>query len=80
MSTPMKVVEADLHNQIINFNDNEIDKWCLKNTSVQVWDTGLMMPIKMKGNASCRIDGAVTLIILYEIFRRYRSEFMFALR
>lgn len=80
MSNPMRLVEADIKDQLINLNDNEIDKWCLKNTSVQVWDTGLMMPIKMKGNPSCRIDGAVTLIILYEVFRRYKSEFMMALR
>lgn len=80
MSTPMKLVEADIQNELINYNDNPIDKWCLRNTSVQVWDTGHIMPIKIKGNSARRIDGAVSLIILYEVLRRYRSEFMNSLK
>ena len=31
--------------------------------------------VKVKNQASKRIDGAVTLIILYEVYRRYRNEF-----
>lgn len=80
LSTPMRLVERDILDGIVNFNDNPVDKWCLKNTSVQVWDTGHMMPVKIKGQAAKRIDGAVSLIILYEVFRRYRSEFMNAIR
>lgn len=80
LSSPMRLVEADINQELINYNNNEIDKWCLKNTSVQIWDTGHMMPVKIKGNASKRIDGAVSLIIVYETLRRYRSEFMNALR
>lgn len=80
MSTPMRLVEAEIKDQLVNFNNNEIDKWCMKNTSVQMWDTGHMMPVKIKGKASHRIDGAVSLIILYEILRRYRTEFMASVR
>jgi hypothetical protein len=34
----------------------------------------------VKQKPAMRIDGAVTLIILYEVLRRYRSEFMKALK
>lgn len=76
MSPPMKLVEADFIDQLINYNLNEIDVWCLGNIGVQIDDLGYCMPIKQKNNPGKRIDGAVTLIILYEIFRRYRSDFM----
>ena len=76
MSSPMKLLEADIKEELVNYNDNPIDKWCLSNTSVQVFDTGLIMPIKIKGQQAKRIDGAVSMIILYEVLRRYRSEFM----
>jgi hypothetical protein len=60
-------------------NENEIDKWCLLNTSVQVWDTGHIMPVKIKGQAARRIDGTLSLIMCYEMLRRYRTEFQNAL-
>ncbi|WP_298535792.1 terminase large subunit [uncultured Methanobrevibacter sp.] len=74
LSNPMRLVEADLRDQIIAFNDNEIDKWCLQNTSVQVWDTGHIMPVKIKGQAARRIDGTLSLIMCYEMLRRYKTE------
>ena len=80
LSTPMRLVEADLRDQSIAFNDNAIDKWCLGNTSVQVWDTGHIMPIKIKGQSSRRIDGTLSLIMSYEMLRRYRTEMLNALR
>ena len=79
LSNPMRLVEADIRDQAINFNDNEIDKWCLGNTSVQVWDTGHIMPVKIKGQSARRIDGTLSLIMAYEMLRRYRTEMMNAL-
>lgn len=76
LSNPMRLVEADIKDGVINYNDNPIDRWCLENTSVRVWDTGHIMPVKIKGQAARRIDGSLSLIIAYEIFRRYRTEFM----
>ena len=74
LSNPMRLVEADIRDQNISYNDNEIDKWCLGNTSVQVFDTGHIMPIKIKGQAARRIDGTLSLIMAYEMLRRYRTE------
>ncbi len=79
LSSPMRLVEADLRDQLISYNDNEIDKWCLSNTAVQMWDTGHMMPIKIKNQSSKRIDGTLSLIMCYEMLRRYRTEMMNAL-
>ena len=74
LSSPMRLVEADIRDQAINFNNNEIDKWCLMNTSVQVWDTGHIMPVKIKGQAARRIDGTLSLIMVYEMLRRYKTD------
>ena len=80
LSTPMRLVEADIRDQLINRNDNEIDIWCLSNTSVQIWDTGHIMPIKIKNQASRRIDGTLSEIMVYEMLRRYKTEMLNALR
>ena len=79
LTSPMRLVEADLQDQSINYNDNPIDKWCLQNTSVRVWDTGHIMPVKINGMASRRIDGTLSLIMVYEMLRRYRTEMLNAL-
>ena len=76
LSNAMKLTEAELRSQLINYNQNEIDKWCLGNCAMQIDNTGNVQPIKVNGQASKRIDGAVTLIMLYETFRRFRSNFI----
>lgn len=73
LSNAMKLCEADLKHQLINYNENSIDKWCLGNAGIEVDDIGQCMAIKMEPQK--RIDGAVALIILYETYRRYRTEF-----
>ena len=75
MSTPMKWVEADFKKQAINFGQNPVDKWCLANACIQVDNLGRCMCVKPKGNTAKRIDGAVTLIILYATLQRFQSEF-----
>lgn len=73
LSNAMKLCEADFKHQLINYDDNEIDKWCLKNASIKVNDLGQCMCIKSE--IAKRIDGAVTFVILYEMYRRYRTEY-----
>lgn len=75
LSNPMRLVETEIKKQLINYNDNPIDKWCLGNTAVQVWDTGHIMPVKIKGQVARRIDGTLSLIDVYEMYRRYRTDF-----
>lgn len=76
MSSPMKLVEADLKSRIINYSENPVDKWCLGNASMQVNNLGQIMCVKVNNQASRRIDGAVTLIIAYATLQRFRSEYL----
>lgn len=75
LSNAMKLCEADFKHQLINYNENVMDRWCLKNAAIKVDDLGRCLCVKQEGMPSKRIDGAVTLIILYEMYRRYRTEF-----
>lgn len=76
LSNAMKLCEADLKAQIINYNENDIDCWCLGNAAIDVDNTGNCQVVKIAGQPSKRIDGAVTFVIAYEMYRRYRSEFI----
>jgi phage terminase large subunit-like protein len=73
LSNAMKLLEADLRHQLVNYNENKMDKWCFKNSLMQVDKCGQCLCVKKE--QAKRIDGAVTNIILYEMYRRYRTEF-----
>lgn len=75
LSNAMKLVESDLKAQYINYNQNEIDAWCLGNAAMEMDNCGNVQAVKIAGQPGKRIDGAVTLIIVYEMYRRYRSEY-----
>lgn len=36
LSSPMKLLGADLESKLINYNNHTIDKWCLSNTAIDV--------------------------------------------
>lgn len=76
LSNAMKLTEADLKSQYINYAENPIDKWCLANCCCAVDNVGNIQPVKIPGQASKRIDGALTFIMLYEVYRRYKTDFM----
>lgn len=76
LSNAMKLTEADLKSRIINYGSNSMDKWNLANCCCEVDNVGNIQPRKAKGQNSKRIDGAVTLIMLEEVYRRYRSDFI----
>lgn len=73
LSNAMKLCEADFRHQLINYNEDAVDRWCLKNAGIKVDDLGRCLCVKME--TARRIDGAVALIILYETYRRHRTEF-----
>ena len=80
LSNPMRLVEADLRSKKLIYNDHDIDKWCLKNTSYKVDNIGQIMPVKVQGKAKNRIDGSLGFIISYATFSRYRGEYMELIR
>lgn len=73
LSNAIKLLEADLSHHLVNYNDNEIDKWCLKNACLKVNDIGQCLIVKSE--PSKRIDGAVCKAILYETYRQNRTDF-----
>lgn len=75
LSNATKLVEADLKARRINYGGNPIDKWCFGNASLQVDNVGRVLAVKINNQANKRIDGAVTCNILYEVLRRYKSEY-----
>ena len=72
LSNAIKLLEADLTHRLVNFNDNEVDKWCLKNACLKVDNLGQCLIIKSE--PSRRIDGAVCMAILWEMYRQNRTE------
>lgn len=74
MSNAMKLCEQELKAKYVNYNENEIDRWCLGNASMEIDNLGRVLCVKINNQATRRIDGAVTFIILYEMYRRYRSQ------
>ena len=71
----MKLTEAELKSRSVNYNNNEMDKWNLANCCCKVDNYGNIQPVKIPGQRSKRIDGALTLIMVYEIYRRYKTDF-----
>ena len=71
-----KLVESDLKQRNLNINQNPVTKWCLGNASIEISDNlGNFVLTKIGGISNKRIDGAVSLVGLYEIYRRYKSDF-----
>lgn len=77
LSNAMNSLEKDLEDNLLNYNQNPIDIFCLQNVMTK-WNSegNRRMPIKVKGSPEKKIDGAVTMLICYETLDRYRNEYM----
>ena len=73
LNNAVQLVEADLKARLINYNENPVDKWCFKNSCLKVND--LRQALVVKTENAKKIDGTVTLVSLYEMYRRHRSEY-----
>lgn len=74
LSEPMKVVEKDLKSRLINYNENPVDQWCFANSLMDM-DNSLKIMCK-KIEPQKRIDGSVTTIMLYKMFKSHKEEFL----
>lgn len=72
LNNALLLVEADLKARYINYNDNPVDKWCFSNSCLKVND--LRQSLIIKTESAKKIDGSVTLVSLYEMYRRYKSD------
>ena len=73
----MSSLESDLTLKKLNYNDNEITRWTLRNVALKLNNIGLKMPVKKYGSAKNRIDGAVALMIAYATLSRFRSDYFY---
>lgn len=73
LSNAIRLCEAEFKHRLINYNDNAVDKWCFGNACLKL--DNLRQCLIVKAKPSQRIDGAVSLAILYEMYRRYRTDF-----
>ena len=69
MSAPISMLEADLESESLR-GLNDIDKWCFSNATLLVDNRGFGILDKIKGQSSRKIDGAVSIAIAYEVYRR----------
>lgn len=73
LSNAIKLCADDFQHKMIMYNNHAVDKWCFGNAGLKIDVKGMALIVKMETKK--RIDGAVCLAILYETFRRYRTDF-----
>ncbi len=74
LNNPMKTLEADMRDGLVNYQNNPVCTWCFRNTGIVLNKLGQMMPTKIDTNK--RIDGTASKIIAYATLEWHRSEFM----
>ena len=72
LSTATDLVEAELKSRNINYNENPVTRWCFSNACLKVNDQRQALCVKPSNDR--KIDGAVALISLFELYRRYKSD------
>lgn len=75
LSQPMKNLGADLENNMIVYNNNPVDKWCLCNTAVDVDKNDNIQPIKTS-KPRRRIDGTAALLDAYVVLEDHINDYM----
>ena len=73
LNNALRLAESDLKAGLINYNENPVDRFCLKNACVKTNEKRQALCVKT--NNENKIDGAVTLIGVYEMYRRHKNEF-----
>ena len=72
LTNAIKLTESDFKHNLIWYGNHAVDKWCFGNAGIKVDNSGCLI-VKMETKK--RIDGAVCLAILYEMYRRYRTDY-----
>lgn len=72
LNNAILLTEADLKSGQINLGANPVTRWCLGNACLKLNDQRQALVVKAE-NAQ-KIDGAVALVSLMEMFRRYKGD------
>lgn len=75
LSTPMKQLGAELKAKNINYDNNDVLKWCLLNVEMEVDKNYNIKPRKPK-NERQRIDGFASLLDAYVEYDRIKDEYL----
>lgn len=75
LSSPMRLLGADLESKLVNYNNNAIDKWCLSNTAIDIDKNLNIQPNKTK-NQRRRIDGTAALLNAYVVLQEKRNDYL----
>lgn len=75
MSFPMKTLERDLTARLVNYGDNPVMRYCFANTSAKIVGD-YIMPEKIDGQYSRKIDMVVALIIAYATLEKNETNFL----
>ncbi|MGG3888635.1 terminase large subunit [Metabacillus fastidiosus] len=75
LSSPMKLLGADLEAKLVIYNNNPIDKWCLSNTAIEVDKNLNIQPTKTR-NQRQRIDGTAALLNAYVVLQEKRNDYL----
>ena len=72
LNNAIKLTESEFRHKLIMYNNHPVDRWCYGNAGIKVDNNGCLI---VKMDSRRKIDGAVCLAILYEVYRRFRSDF-----
>ncbi len=81
LNNPTLLLESDLQNQVINYNNNDMDAWCFGNAALEFDRHGeACQLVKIPNMPGKKIDGAVSAVMVEEVYRRYKEDFTNRLR
>lgn len=75
LSGPMKNLKANLESNLVNYNNNPVDRWCLCNTAIDIDKNDNIQPIKTS-NPRRRIDGTAALLDACVILEAKLNDYM----
>ncbi len=74
LSNPMRQLEADLRDKLVNYNNCYGDLVCFRNTGFKTDTVGRIMPCKQQKTK--RIDGTAAALCCYAVYSWHKSEFL----
>lgn len=75
LSSPMFALGADIKSKKVNYNNNQILRWCMTNVNVKEDVNGNIQPQKTQ-NANRRIDGFASLLNAYVVYQNEYENYM----
>ncbi len=76
LSHPMKLTEAELRKNKINYNQNPVCIWCFKNTAFNLDKYGRIMPVKVQDKCNRRIDGTLAKLNAQAALDMFKNDYM----